>query len=105
MATDYINADTVSDINSIDLRVAELDAEREALLQRRQYLLSLPNIQKNHSILTTDQKVFLFDHLFKGRRDVYATRWQNTKDRNGYSVACNNEWVQNICSATIRMTG
>ena len=47
--------------------------------------------------LTVDQKVALFKQLFKGRADVFATRWQNSKGRSGYSVACHNEWVPGIC--------
>ena len=47
--------------------------------------------------LTINQKIALFKQLFKGRADVFATRWQNSKGRSGYSVACHNEWVPDIC--------
>ena len=44
------------------------------------------------------QKIELFKSLFKGREDVFATRWQNSKKGlSGYSPACGNEWVSGIC--------
>lgn len=44
------------------------------------------------------QKVEIFKRLFNGRSDVYASRWQNSNGRSGYSVACLNEWKQEICN-------
>ncbi len=35
--------------------------------------------------------------LFRGRTDVFAHHWQNSKGRSGYSVACENEWVPKLC--------
>lgn len=43
----------------------------------------LPNDQPIH--LSTDQKVTLFRRLFRGRVDIYATRWKSAKGRSGYS--------------------
>ena len=48
--------------------------------------------------LHTDQKVLLFQSLFKGRADIFANRWQNKQERSGYSVACHNEWVPGKCN-------
>jgi len=37
----------------------------------------------------TKEKVRLFMSLFKGREDVYARRWENSKKgKSGYSPAC-----------------
>ncbi|WP_414689235.1 MULTISPECIES: TOTE conflict system archaeo-eukaryotic primase domain-containing protein [unclassified Neptuniibacter] len=44
-----------------------------------------------------EQKIEIFRSLFRGRTDIFATRWQNKQGRSGYSVACNNEWVQGVC--------
>jgi len=44
-----------------------------------------------------EDKIALFMSLFKGRRDVYAKRWQNKKGKSGYSPACLNEWIPGIC--------
>ncbi len=44
------------------------------------------------------QKIELFTSLFKGREDVFATRWDNIKKGiSGYSPVCGNEWVPGIC--------
>jgi superfamily II DNA or RNA helicase len=49
-----------------------------------------------HSLPT--QKIELFASLFRGRDDVFATRWENSKKgTSGYSPACGNEWVPGIC--------
>ena len=44
------------------------------------------------------EKINLFKSLFKGREDVFATRWENSKKgTSGYSPACGNEWISGIC--------
>jgi len=44
------------------------------------------------------EKIELFASLFKGREDIFATRWENNKKGiSGYSPACGNEWVPGIC--------
>jgi hypothetical protein len=36
--------------------------------------------------------------LFRGRADVYPTRWRNSrKGTSGYSPACGNEWIPEVC--------
>ncbi|WDE14690.1 DEAD/DEAH box helicase family protein [Thalassomonas haliotis] len=48
--------------------------------------------------LTPEQKVNIFTDLFRGRKDIYANRWENKQQRSGYSVACHNEWQQGTCN-------
>lgn len=44
------------------------------------------------------EKVALFRSLFAGRSDIYAVRWENTKNgRSGYAPACAHEWQRGIC--------
>ena len=46
----------------------------------------------------TKEKVILFMSLFKGREDVYARRWENSKKgKSGYSPACAHEWQNGNC--------
>ena len=48
--------------------------------------------------LTRAEKIALFRSLFRGRSDVYPTRWENAKsEKSGYSPACHNEWVKKFC--------
>jgi superfamily II DNA or RNA helicase len=50
----------------------------------------------NHS--DTQSKINLFMSLFKGRDDVYATRWENKKRTgSGYSPVCLNQWHKDLC--------
>lgn len=44
------------------------------------------------------EKIKLFMMLFKGRDDVYAKRWEDTKKGTaGYSPVCLNEWKHGLC--------
>ena len=56
----------------------------------------LPSDQPIH--LSADQKVTLFRRLFRGRVDIYPTRWKSAKGRSGYSPACGNEWKTGLCN-------
>ncbi len=50
------------------------------------------------AVLTPEEKVALFLHLFRGRDDIYPKLWQNQKSgKKGYSPACANEWVRGVC--------
>ncbi|MGD9161583.1 MAG: DEAD/DEAH box helicase family protein [Desulfobacteraceae bacterium] len=43
-------------------------------------------------------KIKLFMSLFKGRDDIYATKWENKKKvTSGYSPVCLNQWRKGIC--------
>src|SRR5699024_7228499 len=45
----------------------------------------------------SEEKIKLYLSLFKGRREVFAKRWENRKGRSGYSPVCHNEWKPGIC--------
>ncbi|MFC1665022.1 DEAD/DEAH box helicase family protein [Pseudomonadota bacterium] len=91
------------EVETIDLRLAELERERNTLIQRKKQLVRHISTQQNTNQnaplnLSVNQKIELFKELFKGRSDVFANQWQNSKGRNGYSVACHNEWISGICN-------
>lgn len=47
----------------------------------------------------SSRKIAFFRALFKGREDVYAKRWQNSKTgKSGYSPVCANEWDYALCN-------
>lgn len=84
------------ELAAIELRLSELEKEKATLLSRKKELhkaASRPTL----SHLTPSQKIELFRKLFRGRTDVHAIRWQGAGGRSGYAVACENEWVPNIC--------
>jgi superfamily II DNA or RNA helicase len=48
---------------------------------------------------TPEAKIALFRSLFRGREDVYPRRFESSKTgKSGYSPACGNEWVRDICN-------
>lgn len=49
------------------------------------------------SPLSVAEKISLYKSLFRGRDDVYATRWESKNGRAGYSPACANEWDRRVC--------
>jgi superfamily II DNA or RNA helicase len=84
------------DIAAVDERLAEIDAERRALLSLKDQLQSHGESSAS-AHLTADQKISIFKNLFRGRQEVFATRWENSKGKSGYAVACANEWVPGTC--------
>ena len=102
------------EINHAEARLAELDDERARVLRqiselkaeraslqgsedqpRQAQQIALPI---GSAPPTSAQKVTLFMELFRGRTDVYPTRWVNTKKgTSGYSPACSNEWARGLC--------
>lgn len=43
------------------------------------------------------EKIQLLKSLFKGRKDVYALRWESESGGNGYTPACVLEWQKPVC--------
>ena len=91
----HTNYQSIAEINS---RLSELEEEKKQLLSLRKQLRQLPTTTAAHfNEYSPEQKIAIFRGLFRGRDDIFANRWQNKHGRSGYSVACNNEWVQGIC--------
>jgi len=50
---------------------------------------------------TPDEKIELFQSLFRGRTDVYAKRCYSKKHESSYYIpACKNEWIKGLCNRT-----
>lgn len=77
-------------IPAIDKRLLEIAAEKEALLRLKKQLLQQQH-PLNTETFSSEEKLNIFKSLFKGRSDIFATRWENTRGKSGYSVACDNE--------------
>ena len=75
-----------------------LEAELEAVDQVTSEL-RLETAGPSHlAPATATEKVRLFLSLFRGRPDVFARLWTNSRTgRSGYAPACRNEWVRGIC--------
>lgn len=84
-------------IAEIDSRLVALEQEKKQLLALREQLQQPLLNTSDAPLYSPEQKIAIFRGLFRGRNDIFANRWQNKQGRSGYSVACNNEWVQGIC--------
>jgi hypothetical protein len=83
-------------------------AERQAAVAERLELLRIststvrPRGEReggSSTVWTPMRKVELFGSLFRGRDDVYATRWQSSRTaKSGYSPKCANEWDRRVCN-------
>lgn len=82
-------------IRELEKQRAALEAQLEALLQQQP---SVRSASPTERALLPKEKIALFRRFFAGRPDVFALRWENTRDgRFGYAPACSNEWVAGIC--------
>jgi hypothetical protein len=83
-----ISGNEISDeIGRISHKLASLENEKKTLIEKRKALqqqLSNPHVATTE--LSVNQKVALFQKLFRGRSDIFANRWENTKGRYSYSV-------------------
>ncbi|WP_240630493.1 TOTE conflict system archaeo-eukaryotic primase domain-containing protein [Alteromonas sediminis] len=93
-----LNTDEFQCTAEIDARLVELEQEKNQLLALREQLQQSSLNTSDSFLYSPEQKVAIFRGLFRGRTDIFANRWQNKQGRSGYSVACDNEWVQGICN-------
>lgn len=48
--------------------------------------------------LSLEERVSLFQSLFKGREDIFARRWfSKSTNKGGYQPVCTNEWRRGVC--------
>lgn len=88
-----------------ETQLAQLDAERQALLETlhdlRQQVSAIDapsSPAPELSSLSSDNKINLFRSLFKGREDVYPKLWVSKNgERKGYMPVCANDGVYSLC--------
>jgi superfamily II DNA or RNA helicase len=79
-------------------RLAQLWAELEALGGEPDTRLRLPLVVEVPVPRTSAEKVRLFRSLFRGREDVFPTRFMSKKTgKPGYAPACRNKFVRGVC--------
>ena len=77
-------------------RLVELDDERAELCRT---IASIEATTGGPDVTTAEGRVALFTSLFRGRPDVFATRWESTKSpgKSGWAPRCLNEWRPGVC--------
>jgi superfamily II DNA or RNA helicase len=86
----------VLDLEQAQARLEALDQERTVLLRQ---IAAMRSAAGGPDISTAEGRVALFQSLFRGRPDVFATRWESTKTpgRSGWAPRCSNEWRPGVC--------
>jgi hypothetical protein len=100
----------LSEIAEAEASLASLDDQREQVRQRLEALrrqgvstsstptVTLHRDQAAAMPMTPADKVRLFRSLFRGRPDIYPTRFVSKKtSRVGYAPACGNKFVPGVC--------
>ena len=92
------------ELETIDERLSALEQEKMSLLKLKlkQRLTARERLPAQVEIsaqapASAREKIALFGELFRGRQEVHAVRWENKQGRQGYVLACDNEWRQGIC--------
>ena len=65
------------DLEQAQTRLAELDRERAALARQ---IAAMRSATGGPDIGTAEGRVALFQSLFRGRADVFATRWESAHE-------------------------
>ncbi len=86
----------VLELQQAEARLDALDRERAVLVRR---IAAMRSAAGGPDIGTAEGRVALFRSLFRGRPDVFATRWESTKTpgRSGWAPRCSNEWQPGLC--------
>ena len=83
-------------LRDLDAQRALIEAKLAALLPAQRVIAEASAVSGEHA--SAHDKIDLFRRRFAGRSDVFALRWENTRDgRSGYAPACSNEWVAGVC--------
>lgn len=84
------------DLEQAQTRLAQLDRERAALARQ---IAATRSATGGPDIGTAEGRVALFQSLFRGRADVFATRWESIRapGRSGWAPRCSNEWQPGVC--------
>ena len=88
--------------------VRETSASEERLEALRRELLEMGSVSETRpadgqklrepAIATAEGRIAVFRSLFRGRADIYATRFVSSKTgKTGYAPACGNKWVKGLC--------
>ena len=92
------------ELAALDEKRKELQARIEQLKGQRQSIADeqIPFGRVSELNVTNDstqeQKIALFQSLFRGREDVYPRRFESKRTgKSGFQPVCRNEWIRPIC--------
>lgn len=84
------------DLEKAQARLNALDRERAALVRQ---IAAMRAAAGGPDVSSAEGRVALFRSLFRGRSDVFASRWESAKTlgRSGWAPRCANEWRPGTC--------
>ncbi|MCB1850239.1 MAG: hypothetical protein KDI83_05560 [Gammaproteobacteria bacterium] len=71
------SGETFHDLSAIDVRLADLEREKQQLFTLREELQKSRPTPAVSDSFSPEQKIAIFRNLFRGRTDIFANRWQN----------------------------
>jgi hypothetical protein len=94
-----------AEIAELEQRLVEKKRQLEEALSAvarsgppRQSRLPSPDPQGVNNYSSPEDKIVLFQSLFRGREDIYAKRFESKKTgKSGYQPCCRNEWTRGQC--------
>ena len=82
-------------LENAGISTTESESEKNLIEDKSTDRINVPKVDNTSDI---PAKVHLFMSLFRGRRDVYAERWENLKKEiSGYVPVCLNQWRPGVC--------
>ncbi|MFY3791490.1 TOTE conflict system archaeo-eukaryotic primase domain-containing protein [Ureibacillus sp. MALMAid1270] len=83
-------------------RLKQENMQLRAILHLNNISLSSPSTLKSNELVKSktqkiQERIQIFNELFKGRTDVYAKRYETNNGKSGYTPACKFEWQKPIC--------
>ena len=94
----------MQELTILDEKRKELQARIEQLKAQKQSIADeqLQFVRLSESNVTNDstqeQKIALFQSLFRGREDVYPRRFESKRSgKSGYQPVCRKEWIRPFC--------
>jgi hypothetical protein len=92
----------LSSLTNLKARLQEIEQERNSILKEIETLQSrLAQIHAPRpstiASISQEEKLSIFQNLFKGREDVYPKLWTSKKTgAKGYSPVCEKEWAHYV---------
>lgn len=99
----YVSVFVVEMLGAWQLRLARdrMDALDRERAQTRATITELERQTGGPQMASADERVTVFASLFRGRPDVFATRWESRTQagRSGWAPRCDNEWRPGVCES------
>ena len=82
----------------LQARIEQLKGQRQSIADEQIPFGRLSELNVTNDSTQEQQKIALFESLFRGREDVYPRRFESKRTgKSGFQPVCRNEWIRPIC--------